>query len=391
MTANLGRVPTILVVQPFYADLTHASVNACFLKAMVLGRPDARIVFAAHPGHYAAVLAVVPELANMMDHRPIEVMPQGGIRYERFQYHRRLLMQHADATDASSVVCLAIVPETLFACVSFRLSRPAIPVLAILHGDLSSAIGWRSKDPRRRLFDHRAAIRAAAMAGVRFVVLEHYIKRTAVQLGLIRDAQCDVWPLPVLDAEFVDACPALSPDRLRLGFLGFAKRQKGFDIFLDLVATADRHQADWIDFVLIGGIAEARYEPLPSRVSVVPGVDERANFIAGVRAVDYATLFLDDHTYRLTSSGTVVDALAALRPVIGLQTLATREMFDGQPVGYLCDTMDALRTLITNRAALFDAARYRTFQDGLLALRRGRRATELAHLMAGTIRLRKGP
>jgi hypothetical protein len=219
MTANPGGVSTILVVQPFYADLTHASVNACFLKAMVLGRPDARIVFAAHPGHYAAVLAVVPELADLMDHRSIEVIPQGGIQFERFSHHRRLLIHLADNTNASSVVCLAIVPETLFACVAFRLSRPAIPILAILHGDLSTAIGWRSKDPRRRLFDHRSAIRAAALAGVRFVVLEHYIKRTAVQLGLIRDAQCDVWPLPVLDAEFVDDPPALSDDRLRLGFL----------------------------------------------------------------------------------------------------------------------------------------------------------------------------
>ena len=85
----------------------------------------------------------------------------------------------------------------------FAFARPRLSIIAILHGDLSNAIGWRSRDPRHRMFDHRSAVRAAIWSGVRVVVLEKHIKRAAVEHALVPESRCDVWPLPIADTEQV--------------------------------------------------------------------------------------------------------------------------------------------------------------------------------------------
>ena len=386
MSASNAQPLTILAIEPVFADFRHATVNAYLLRALALASGSARIVFAAHPDHYAEVLTAAPGLADRIEFRPIDVVPPGGITFTRFRFHARALLRGVDAVQANCVICLGMTPETLFACGVLRLRHPSLPVIAVLHGHLSHMVGWRSRDPRRRWFDHRSSLRAAAMAGIRFVVLEEYVKRAGLELGLLAGAQCDVWLLPIADGECVASPPPLRTSRLNLGFLGFARPEKGFDNFLALLAQADALGADWYDFSLVGSALASDYSDLPDRLIVVPGVADRTNYVAAVRSVDYACIFLDNDTYRLTSSGSVIDAIAALRPMIGLETSSTRAMFDGHRVGYFCRSMDELRGLIANRDALFDAVRYREFQEGLLALRRGRTPAELAGPIGETIR-----
>ena len=64
-----------------------------------------------------------------------------------------------DGLNPEQLLCLSVTPETLLACTAFRLRHPRRPPpLAILHGNLSETIGWRSRDPRRRLFDATSAL-----------------------------------------------------------------------------------------------------------------------------------------------------------------------------------------------------------------------------------------
>jgi glycosyltransferase involved in cell wall biosynthesis len=371
---------TVLVVQPFFSDLNHAPVNALILLAMTMGCPESRIVFVAHPNHYEAVCAVMPLLRPRLQFRPTEVMRNGPPSRTRFRQHLAMLGGAIEATRPDCVLCLSIAPETLFAGATIRAMR-RLPIAAILHGDLATATGWRSRDPRRRLFDYRSAIRVAVWAGLRFVVLEEHIRRGAEELGLLPVGRCDVWPHPIADAEWVHEPPPLNTVRPCLGFLGFARRQKGFDAFLEMLRAAP----DRYEFRLVGEVTDAEYLPLPERLTMVPDLRDRTRFAAAVRAVDYACVFLDEHTYRLTSSGSVIDAMAALRPMIGPETAATRAMFGAVQTGYFPATPEALAALLQDGKALTDAARYRTFQDGLMSLRRGRTPAELVEPIVRTL------
>src|SRR5262249_10552664 len=142
---------------------------------------------------------------------------------------------------------------------------------------------------------------------------------------------------------------------------------------------------DRYEFCLVGEVTDAEYLPLPERLTMVPDLRDRTKFAAAVRAVDYACVFLDEHTYRLTSSGSVIDAIAALRPMIGPETAATRAMFGAVETGYFAGTREALSALLRNGKALTDVVRYRAFQDGLMRLRRGRTPAELVEPVARTL------
>ena len=202
---------------------------------------------------------------------------------------------------------------------------------------------------------------------------------------MISPDQCDVWPHPIARAERVTVDPPLGADHVRIGFLGFAKRQKGFDDYLELLASTDQQGANWCEFRLVGSIAEATYGSPPAKLVIVPGIEDRAKYVEGVRSVDYAYTFLDDQTYRLTSSSSVIDAIAALRPMIGLDTATVRAMSEGHEVGYFCRTKNELHNLVVNRDVLFDTTRYHRFQKGLRALGAARAPAELSKAIARTV------
>jgi glycosyltransferase involved in cell wall biosynthesis len=375
----------ILVIEPIFSDYTHATVNAALLEALSLGCTDRPITFAAHRNHHKANLDIAPCLRDAVTPKEIEVEPAGGITWSRFRRHHDILAGLASDLKPDCVVFLAVTPETLFACVRARLKFPRLPIIAVLHGDLARASGWRSRDPRRRWFDHRSAIQAARRAGVRFVVLEDHIRLKAAERGLLSLEECDVWPCPISDDELVAEAPSLADDRLNLGFLGFAKEEKGFDDFLYLADSAAAANVDWCRFSLVGSVAEAQYRDRLQHVRMVPDVADRARYVAAVRTVDYACMFLRDDVYTLTSSATLPDAYAALRPIIALDTPAIRTMTQGRDIGYFARSRAELAALVTNRDQLFDRERYRQFQHNLDGLRLRRRPANLAEPVAATV------
>jgi glycosyltransferase involved in cell wall biosynthesis len=376
----------ILVIEPIFPNEHHAAHNAGMLRAILLAASGEEVVFVAHALHHAAVRAILGD-AVMAGLRciDIDVLPPGGISWRRFLSQARSLVGWTRRLKARIVICLGTTPETLFACRILGMIRRNIRIFAILHGNLDQANGWRSRDPRRRWFDDRASLTIAVHPAIRFVLLERNIEQDAIRLGLLPRDRCLVWPHPLNEQEVWSGTASPDPGCLRIAFVGLAKHSKGFGDFLTLArrirSVSDRHC-----FSLIGGLyGEFPPEDLAC-VEIPDGPLDRAEFLRRLHEADYVCLPLREGTYTLTASGSLIDAVAALRPLIALPTPAVRDLFADGPVGYLCEDIAAMEAVLRDADRLADPQAYAGFQANMGRQRARRLPPALAGVIASALR-----
>jgi glycosyltransferase involved in cell wall biosynthesis len=355
----------ILVVEPIFPNAHHSSVNAGTLRAILLAAKGEPVAFAAHPTHLKAVSDVIDVPGDRsLSEIELSVPAPGGISLRRFMFQARTLVTLTRCLGARAVICLGTAPETLFACRVLACATRNVRIFAVLHGNLDQATGWRSRDPRRRWFDDRASLSVATHKSIQFVVLEHSIGRVAIDTGLLPRDRSIVWPLPINNREACRKAWLPDPKRIRIAFLGSAKRSKGFGDFLELsrrvMAISDRYE-----FSLIGSLYDSFLPEELLGIAPPSGFLDREAFQTRLRAVDYVCLPLKDKTYTLTASGALIDAVAALKPVIALPTPAVLDLFEDGPVGFLCKDLESMIETVADADRLSDPVAYACFRENL--------------------------
>jgi glycosyltransferase involved in cell wall biosynthesis len=365
------------IMEQTHSRHDHAPVNAVLIHATSLALPGEDILFAStaeHRGHVRAVRSL-PDRVQCVN---IAVPPPGGVRFTRFvaQWRAmRALMQKGPR----AIILLSSGPETFFAARAMVAMFPSVVFFIVLHGNLNDAMGWRSRDPRRRLFDYRSGLAAARHPRIRFVVLEDYILAAAVRKQVLRPETTSVWPNAINEGEFATDPPAWSGrERIRIAFAGTATRNKGFHRFLDLARAAD---PDAYEFELVGSLIE----PFPEadRMIDIPAQPlARDAFIQRLRAADYVVLPYNETTYEFTSSGSLVDCIAQMKPVIALGVPGVLDVSKrfGE-IGFVCSSMQEMQALLVRKDQLSDAASYTMFQRNLAAAAASRTAAGIARLI----------
>ena len=376
----------ILVVEPIFSNAHHAAPNAGTLRAILLAANDEPVVFAAHPLHHAAVQDILGDMDFMHFSRfDIEVLPPGGVSFRRFISQARSILGLTRRLKARIVICLGTAPETLFACRLLAMTRRGIRIIAVLHGNLDQANRWRSRDPRRRWFDDRASLAVTIHPAIQFVLFERSIERAATEIGLLPKDRCLVWPLPINEREALATPRRPDPRRIHIAFVGLAKRDKGFGDFLAL-ARKVKAVTGRLAFSLIGSLyGEFPAEDL-AQIDIPSRFLEREEFVRRLGEIDYVCLPLRNDTYTLTASGSLIDAIAALKPIIALPTPAVLDLFDGGPVGYLCENLAAMEAVLKDADRLADSAAYTAFQTNLERQRAKRLPPALAETVAQALR-----
>ena len=376
----------ILVVEPVFPNAHHAATNGTLLKAIRVAAGGEDVAFAAHPAHRDAVFQILGETERQAyTHRDIEVLPAGGIRFRRFRSQANTLLDLTKRLSPRLVVCLGTQPETLFALRLLVLAHPSLPAIAVLHGNLDNAVGWRSRDPRRRWFDDRASIRAAATSRrIQFVVLDRTVREAVLAQGLLPRDRTHVWPLAIPDTEIWDQPHRPDPAKLRIAFLGSAKVAKGFGDFA-AITRAIAARSDRYEFSLIGALQDDFPAEAIAHIERPAGFMDRAAYLGRLRGIDYACLPLRDDTYTLTVSGAILDAIAAQKPLIALPTPAIRALFQEGPAGFLCDDLESMAQAIGDIDRLADPVAYEQCRSTLRRVREGRRGTSLAEIVAPAI------
>ena len=261
------------------------------------------------------------------------------------------------------------------------------PLHMVLHSHLGEAMAWRSRNPFIRAADLVSQLKRPLPQSVRIVALELGMKEAiAHSLPAIAPALVTL-EHPILPSEWMAKPPLAPTGKVKIGFVGHARQAKGFDLFVELADSCSR---DDIEFHAIGHSSPETdhldTSKLARNLSKMPLL--RGEYLAALEEVDLVCLPLPGHVYDFTGSGTVSDAIAALKPLILFRNRTMEAMFARYgPIGWLAEDRDDLIRLVGALNPIEFARRHSSWVNNLRAIREARRPELLAKSYAGSIKM----
>ena len=365
-------------------ETMHLPFNEEYLRVLRAAFPDDRIVFRARAGHVVNLKARVADLANVEFEacEPFAVPfglsahnPLGGWLAARAC---RQTMENAIRDRPLRLAALLGIDGNLYAGVG--ISWPGVSPAAlhmILHGQLGDAMIWRSRNPIARAADLVSQIRRPLPPAVKLLALELGVAEAIAELA---PANRSVVTLehPILTGEWSDAQPPADNDTLTIAFLGNARKSKGFEVFASLARMSERED---IAFESIGVSAPdtdhldvTALARKPSRISM-----SRQDYLDAVRAIDLVCLPLHSRAYDFTASGTVADAVSALKPLIAFRNRTLDAIVAKYgPIGWLVESEAELFYLVATLDRQVLAAALPEWVANLRKIREARQPEALA-------------
>ena len=363
----------------------HHPFNEGYLRMLRAAFPAGRIAFHAAPGHVERLAPRLASLENLVLRAGPPFQSSGRARHNplvgRWEARRSLAYMRRELERQSPrLVAVLGTDANLLAVVGRNWRRvSSAPLHLVLHSHLGEAMLWRSRNPLIRSADFVAQMGRPLPAGVSLLVLE---------LG-IADAIAEVWPKlapsvvtlehPVLTSEWAEAAAPRAPgEPFTIAFLGHARRAKGFGVFADVARRLKRPD---LAFDAIGissadsdDVDQSGLRTRPSRAGLT-----RQEYLAALRRADIVCSPLHSRAYDFTASGTISDAIAALKPVIALRNRTLQAVVDRYgEIGLLVDSAEELHSVLERLEA--DEARRMCAQwtQNIARIREARRPEALA-------------
>ena len=140
---------------------------------------------------------------------------------------------------------------------------------------------------------------------------------------------------------------------LQFGAIGVATKSKGSDVFCNLASEVCgllEQERERAKFTIIGPVMEDSIRQSLNRHVSVPSPGRpltRDEFETNVKNIHYAVYCHNPHYYRLTASGSMLDAFSFIKPLIALYNPFFAHYFEKMgDIGYLCKNMDEMRDVI---------------------------------------------
>jgi hypothetical protein len=371
----------LLVCDPVCHGQQHVPVNSGLLKIIRTAFPSRTVSFFAQKTHLDFVREQLKnEPGNDIIWKKLDVPHPYTPFFQRFVPDLRLvahIFSQASQGPCSDIIFAASTPSTIWAVKILLDSRYRhLRVHIILHGELSTINGWRSRNPYFRLQDIRTALTIGNSKRIKYIVLEEPIRDLAVQKlpGLKEKIGFIDHPLPQYGD---DITPAAFNPPLHFGFLGLATKQKGFFKFLEVAEIIVSKYPEKARFHLIGRIhSDYRNSDLPGLKFLATSADkaplERREFIDRLKALHYVCLFFQGSHYDYSASGVLLDCVAWEKPVMATPTPTIRQLDKKYgEIGYICDSADMVRmieSVIQNQ----DASRYHNQIAGMRRVKQSR-------------------
>ena len=394
--APVGRAaarPSDIAVFDFLSfDHVHVPFNEGYLRILRAAYPDDRISVHAAPGHVERLAPRVADLAGIaFEHCQSFATPFGLSHHNPLAGRwaaRRCLNVAARYIVGRRVRLTALsgFNASLLAVVGRRWPRvSAAPLHLVLHSHLGEAMTWRSRNPFIRAADLVSQLQRPLPRAVRIIALELGMKE-AIDHSLPAVASAIVTlEHPILFSEWTAISPPAPAKTVKIGFVGHARQAKGFDLFLEL---AERCSGTGLEFHAIGHSSPETEHLDTSRLARIPSKMplRRDEYVSALEGVDLVCLPFPGHVYDFTGSGTISDAIAALKPLIVFRNRTMEAMFARYgPIGWLAEDRDDLFRLVgeLDRAEL--ARNHPRWIDNLKAIREARRPERLAASYAASI------
>lgn len=335
----------VLVFDFLSHETMHLPFNEGYLRMLRAAFPADRIVFHARPGHIASLAAAVSDLPGLAFEPcapltvPFGLSPHNPLAGRPAAWGCFTTVARAARGAAPRLVALLGVDANLLGVARRRAPSLSAPLHLIMHAEVGRPQLWRSRNPLFRAGDILSVMRRGVPPSVRMVALELGVAAAVSELAPALRPNLVTLEHPILRREWMQDRQDASQAALKIGFLGNADLVKGFGIFTE-VALACRGRAD-LEFEAIG-IATSNSERLDqSGLSrrPTPGGLPRDAYVQAVQRLDLACLPMSSRAYDLIASGTVSDAIAALKPLLALRTRTLAAIADKYgPIGMLADS-----------------------------------------------------
>jgi hypothetical protein len=255
----------------------------------------------------------------------------------------------------------------------------------ILHGHLGGAMVWRSRNPLIRADDFIAHLKRPLPRSVSIVALELGVKEAISEIAPSIAPSILTLEHPILVSEWAEDPPLTRVGRIKIGFAGHARRDKGFDVFAELARSCSRPD---IEFLAVGHSSPETDQVDITKLSRKPAKTPlcRKEYLKALAEVALVCLPFHSRAYDFTGSGTVSDAIAVLRPLIAIRNRTLEAIFGRYgPIGCLADNKETLGEVIRalDRTAL--ARQYSGWVENLQVMREARSPDALAKSYAASM------
>lgn len=331
----------------------HHAFNEGYLRTLAAAFPDSRIALHALAGQIERLAPRLSDVDNIDFHGcdPF-LVPFGMSRHN--PVGGRLAARRCFKTIKGKIagrqlrlVALLGVEANLWAMARHHWpTLSSAPLHMILHSQLGDAMVWRSRNPIIRATDMVAQVKRPLPSGVNLVALELGIKQAIVELSPAMARSVITLEHSILLSEWSKPSPEPRDGKIRIAFLGHARRTKGFQIFVELATNCARPD---IEFHAIGlssydtsdlDLHALSRSPSPTPLS-------RHDYLEGLTGVDLVCLPLHNRAYDFCASGTLSDAIAALKPMLAIRNRAFDAIVDHYgPIGHIVDTKEQMAELI---------------------------------------------
>ena len=373
-------------------DHVHLPFNEAYLRLLRAGYPSDRIVFRATPGHVERLAPRLADLANITFEPCEPFTPPLGL-----SHHNPLAGRWA-ARQCRNLIARETGgrPVRMTALLGFNASLLAVlghgwprvcagPLHMILHSHLGEAVGWRSRNPFIRAGDLISQLERPLPLSVLIVALELGMNEAIGELSPALSRSIITLEHPILPSEWAESSSVIEAGKVKIGFVGHARRDKGFGTFVELATGCRR---DDIEFHAIGHASPETDQLDTSALVRKPSREAlpREDYLDALRGIDLVCLPLQSRAYNLTGSGTVSDAIAALKPLALFRNRTMEAIFARYgPIGWLVEDKDDLFALVRELDPVKFARERSSRIDNLRMVREARRPESLAKSYAALI------
>src|ERR1700730_1945398 len=398
MSGRVAIQPCEIAVFDFLSDEhVHLPFNEGYLRILRAAYPHDRVCFLGTKGHVERLAPRVADLADiaLQPCKPFET-PLGLSHHNplagRWAARRclRLIAQESAGRPLRLIALLGFNASLLSVMGRGWSPNSSVSLHMILHSQLGEAMVWRSRNAFIRAGDLISQIARPLAPSVRVVALELGIKEA------IADASPSISPAivtlehPILRSEWAEDSPLAKVGKVKIAFVGHARGAKGFDVFVQLAGRCARND---IEFHAIGHSSPETdhldISALARKPSKTPLL--REEYLAALEEVDLVCLPLHSRAYDFTGSGTVSDAIAALKPLLVIRNRTIEAVFDHYgPIGWLADGREALFELVRTLDPTEFGRRRSSWIGNLRAIREDRRPETLAKSYAPSISMTAG-
>lgn len=363
-------------------EAMHLPFNEGYLRMLRVAFPQDDIEFFARPGHVAALQGCFAP-SDRITFQPIPPFtpafglsrhnPIGG-RVGAWRCWQA--MRKALGGRTPRLAALLGVEANLLAVLR-RVWPQDVALHMILHNHLAETISWRSRNPAISAFDLTAGLRRKLPGRMRYIALELGIREALAEYAPATTGCTEVLEHPILGGEWCDTKDLAPDEPLRIGFLGHASRSKGFGYFVDW-ATA--HASPMLEFHAIG-IASPEALAMDQTAltrKATAGSVPRPEYVAALAPCHMVCLPLPQG-YRTIASGSVIDAIAGLKPILCYRNdaYAALQAKYGE-FGFMADDITSLGARMANLDRAWYLANRATWDASLRRIRSARLPENLA-------------